>query len=301
MSAEDNNIIIGGLQMRLRSEHHTQWSYPGTHQCLQPGNQPSADPEALSLVEKLQTVPASWPPGHDSYLAIAIHNVKLSRTMQQQNFRKFQIFWNLLDSIVHAHQEATQELSAGAAEVDVSHVTKYNLSSKNASTHKARVRFNLLVATCSTYRYRTSKMLCSVDEAKTESTIRCCCCRSCCWRRCNGGTQKAVFALDWWRGVWQGTMLQSLLRFLCTTSALLARTPGQTLCSPCALWLKTSILRMSPSQSRHMLCCNTSGPSNHRIVTEHHHSCFVSDAISSLQFTSHVTSSLCMLLHMKEA
>ena len=143
MSADDSNIIIGGLQMRLRSEHHSQWSYPGTHQFLQPISDLSVDPEAPALVEKLQIVPASWPPGHDSYLAIAIHTIKMSPTMQQQNFRKFQIFWNLLDSIVHAHQEATQELSAAASEVDVSHVAKYNLTSRNSSTHQARVWLRL--------------------------------------------------------------------------------------------------------------------------------------------------------------
>lgn len=139
MAADDNDIIIGGLQMRLRSEHYTQWCYPGTHQCMQAGGQQPTDPEAHTLVEKLQAVPASWPPGHDSYLAVAIHSVRLSQTMQRQNFSNFQIFWNLLDSIVHAHQEATKELSAGVAEVDVSHVAKYNLTHKSTSTHKARV------------------------------------------------------------------------------------------------------------------------------------------------------------------
>lgn len=143
MSAGDSNIIIGGLQMRLRSEHHSQWSYPGAHQCSQPISQLPADSEALVLVEKLQAVPASWPPGQDNYLAIAIHSVKLSHALQQQNFRKFQIFWNLLDSIVHAHQEATQELSSAASEVHVSHVSKYNLTPKDPSTHKARVRIML--------------------------------------------------------------------------------------------------------------------------------------------------------------
>ena len=146
MSANDSNIIIGGLQMRLRSEHHSQWSYPGTHQCSQPISQLPANSEALVLVEKLQAVPASWPPGQDNYLAIAIHSVKLSHALQQQNFRKFQIFWNLLDSIVHAHQEATQELSSAASEVHVSHVSKYNLTPKDPSTLKARVRI-LLTAT----------------------------------------------------------------------------------------------------------------------------------------------------------
>jgi hypothetical protein len=143
MSSDDSNIIIGGLQMRLRSEHHTRWSYPGTHQCLQPDSLQSSDPEATTLVEQLRSIPSSWPAGDDSYLAIAIHSVQLAHTMQRQNFRKFQIFWNLLDSIVHAHQEATQELSSSMLAVDVSHVAKYNLSHKNSFTHKARVRCSL--------------------------------------------------------------------------------------------------------------------------------------------------------------
>jgi hypothetical protein len=152
-SVGDSNIIIGGLQMRLRSEHHSQWSYPAVRHCVQPDSQACTDPEDITLVEKLQSIPATWPAGQDSYLAIAIHSVKLSRTLRQLNFRKFQIFWNLLDSLVHAHQEATQELSAGATEVDVSQVAKYNLSPKNPSAQEARVRNSLACNSCSDFLF----------------------------------------------------------------------------------------------------------------------------------------------------
>lgn len=150
MSARDSSSVIGGLQMRLRSEHHKQWSYPCAHQFV------TAEAQAVAqsvcdipvLVEKFQEIPTTWPPSHDRYLVIAIHTVTLSPVMQQHKFHKLQIFWNLLDSIVHAQQEATQELPAGSAKVDVSHMAKYNLPPKTPATQQARVNLLFISIEC---------------------------------------------------------------------------------------------------------------------------------------------------------
>jgi hypothetical protein len=139
LSVSDQSAIVGGLQVRIRCEQFNQWCYPGYNYQLpgSPGQVPAIE---NALAQRLSPLPSEWPADPEGYLLIAIHSVKLLPTLRQQPFRSFQIFWNLLDSIVSAQSEATQELMGGRADIQVSHATKYNLGGSDATKQKARVR-----------------------------------------------------------------------------------------------------------------------------------------------------------------
>lgn len=142
-SAENSSTVIGHVEVTARSCGYKHWEQRAA--ALTSGDQDSAvhgsrkSTAGCPLVQTAPMDPGAWPSNSQDHVVLVLHTILLQPCMLHQKHSSLQVFWNLLDSVVNAHSEATQEVEAIKGSIELGHAVIYNVSANDPDKQCARV------------------------------------------------------------------------------------------------------------------------------------------------------------------
>lgn len=140
-AADSSSTIIGQVEVTSRSHGYKHWaSWAAAHGNAESGVLSHMEPTGTTpLVQTVPMNPDAWPSNSRQCIVLALHTLILQPCMLRQEHDSVQVFWNLLESEVNAHSEATGELGATKASVELGKAVIYNLAGNDPAKLGARV------------------------------------------------------------------------------------------------------------------------------------------------------------------
>eukprot|EP00892_Ulva_mutabilis_P010113 jgi/Ulvmu1/7474/UM037_0017.1 len=142
-AAGNSSSVIAHVEAAARSHGYKRWSDWGAGQAVRDNasNEPATtEPSARAtpIVQKVLMDPEAWPSNSRKHIVLVLHTLVLRPFMLRQQHKTIQVFWNLLDSEVNAHSEATGELAADKTSIELGQAMIYNVSAGDATKQGAR-------------------------------------------------------------------------------------------------------------------------------------------------------------------
>lgn len=91
------------------------------------------------LIQTAPMDPEAWPRHSRDHIVLVLHTLLLQPFMLRQQHNSVQVFWNLLDSEVNAHSEATAEFGADKVSIELGQAVIYNVAASDTTKSGARV------------------------------------------------------------------------------------------------------------------------------------------------------------------
>lgn len=142
-SAENSSTVIGHVEAKARSQGYKRWGAwkDKLDENITSAAVDSHEPTAsCPLVQTAPMDPGAWPNNSREHIVLVLHSLLLQPCLLRQEHSSIQVFWNLLDSVVNAHSEATKEVGANKATIELGQAVIYNLSVGDPDKRCARVR-----------------------------------------------------------------------------------------------------------------------------------------------------------------